>query len=203
MISNYELFHVVNTGAPRQDVYNHIARLPQPARIDFEEHTLAGNLILRIEPGLGGESETEAESKIVAIPYATRIFGNTTDAAEFIRCVKLIAGDEARAYNLQVIAAHYYQEARTRPVAEVLKEMALLALELSAVTATSETLCYEDVETARDEELAAAARRERVRLLEGRYRRLGFALGVGDPCGRSGAARRLRAVGAARGANLE
>ena len=27
MISNYELFHPVSTGAPRQDVYNHIARL--------------------------------------------------------------------------------------------------------------------------------------------------------------------------------
>ena len=63
MISNYELFHPKSTGAPRQDVYNHVARLPQPARIDFEEHTLAGNLILRIEAGLGGETEQEATAK--------------------------------------------------------------------------------------------------------------------------------------------
>lgn len=160
MISNYELFHPVNTGAPRQDVYNHIARLPQPARLDFEEHTLAGNLILRIEAGLGGETEAEAESKIVSLPYAFRTLGNTQDAAEFIRCVRLIAGDDARAYNLQIVAAHYYQEARTRPVAEVLKEMALLALELSAVTATRENLLCDEVESASEAWLTPDERRE-------------------------------------------
>lgn len=147
MHSNFEIFQPVNTGAPRHDVYQHLARLPQSARIDFEEHTLAGNLILRLEPGLGGVNEADEESKITALPYALRFFDHQTDALEFIRCVKLIAGEEARAYNLQVVAAHYYQELRQRNVAEVLKEMALLALALAAVTATQETLQYESTET--------------------------------------------------------
>lgn len=77
--------------------------------------------------------------------YATRFFGNTEDAVEFIRCVNLIAGADARPLNLQVVASYFYGEARTRPVREVLKEMALLALEMAAVTATEEERQFGDV----------------------------------------------------------
>jgi hypothetical protein len=88
-----QIFTPANTGSPRQDVYNHLSRLPQLARLDYEEHTIAGNLIVRIEPDLGSTSEPEKETKIVSVPYAERIFGNTADAIEFVRCVKLIAGE--------------------------------------------------------------------------------------------------------------
>lgn len=142
LLTNQHIFNPVNTGSPRLDVYDHISRLPQTARIDFEEHTVAGDLIIRIEPDLG--SAAEDETRILALPYALRFFGQIEDAKEFIRCVKLIAGDEARPFELQIIAAHYYQQARTRPVAAVLKEMALLAMELAAVTATSEERLYDE-----------------------------------------------------------
>jgi hypothetical protein len=84
------------------------------------------------------------EVKIAAPEYAARTLGNAEDAAEFIRCLKLIAGQDASALYLQQLASHYYAEARLRPVPEVLKEMGLLALELSAVTATSEQLALDD-----------------------------------------------------------
>lgn len=142
LLTNQHIFNPVNTGSPRLDVYDHISRLPQTARIDFEEHTVAGDLIIRIEPDLG--SAAEDETRILALPYALRFFGQIEDAKEFVRCVKLIAGDEARPFDLQIIAAHYYQQARTRPVAAVLKEMALLAMELTAVTATIEERLYDE-----------------------------------------------------------
>jgi hypothetical protein len=139
-LTNQQLFNPVNTGSPRLDLYHHIARLPQPARLDVEAHTVAGDLIIRIEPDLGGAEEDD--TRILALPYALRFFGHHADAVEFTRCVKLIAGEDARPFNLQTIAAHYYREARTCPAAEVLKEMALLALQLGSVTASAEEREY-------------------------------------------------------------
>lgn len=144
-LSNYQIFHPASTGSPRLDLYSHLSCLPQSARIDFEEHAIAGNLIVRIESDLGAPSDGEAEAKIVSVPYAERTLGNLTDAVEFIRSVKLIGGCDARPFNLQIIASHYYKEARTRPVSEVLKEMALIGMELAAVTATAEDRQFGDV----------------------------------------------------------
>jgi len=139
-----QIFRPINTGSPRQDVYNHLSQLPQLARLDFEEHTVVGNLIVRIEPDLGCASEAEAEAKIVSVTYAERIFGNLADAVEFIRSVKLLAGADARPRDFQIIASHYYKEAKSRPAGEVLKEMALLALHLSSVTASEEERLFGD-----------------------------------------------------------
>lgn len=143
-----QIFRPFNTGSPRQDVYNHLSQLPQLARLDFEEHTVVSNLIVRIEPDLGSATEQEAEAKIVSVSYAERIFGNNTDAVEFVRSVKLLAGADARARDLQIIASHYYKEAKSRLASEVLKEMALLAMHLSSVTASEEERLFGDpVET--------------------------------------------------------
>lgn len=146
--SNYQIFNPVSTGSPRFDLYNHLSNLPQTARIDFDEHSVIGNLIFRVEPDISGEDERETEAKIVSVQYAERVLGNLEDAIEFIRCVKLLAGDDARPFNLQIIASHYYKEVRTRPVNEVLKEMGLLAVQLTAVTATNEERQFDEpVET--------------------------------------------------------
>lgn len=145
--SNYQVFNPVSTGSPRFDLYNHLSKLPQNSRIDFEEHSVIGNLIFRVEPDISSSDEkSEAgEAKIVSLPYAERVLGNLEDAIEFIRCVKLIAGDDARAFNLQIIASHYYKEVRAgRPVNEVLKEMGMLAIQLNSVTATNEERQFDD-----------------------------------------------------------
>ncbi len=144
-LSNYHVFRPANTGSPRWDLYEHISRLPQTKRIDFEDHSLAGGLIIRVEPDIGSAAEREAEAKIVSVPYAARALGNTEDAVEFVRCVNLIAGADARPFNLQVVASYFYGEARKRPTGEVLKEMALLALEMTAVTATEEERQFGEV----------------------------------------------------------
>ena len=116
--SLHQIFPPLNTGSPRQDVHTHLSQLPQLARLDFEEHSVVGNLIVRIEPDLGSATEQEAEAKIVSVAYAERIFGNNADAVEFIRCVRLLAGVEARARDLQIIASHYYKEAKSRAAGE-------------------------------------------------------------------------------------
>jgi hypothetical protein len=82
------------------------------------------------------------EVKIAAPEYAARKFGNPEDAAEFVRCLHLIAGRDASALYLQQLASHYYAEAKRRPASGVLKEMGLLALEMAAVTATNEQLVF-------------------------------------------------------------
>jgi hypothetical protein len=149
--SNHQIFNPVSTGSPRYDLYNHLSNLPQSARIDFESHSVIGDFIIRIEPDIGTDTEREAEARIVSIPYAERILGNREDAIEFIRCVKLLAGEDARAFNTQIIASHYYKEIRRRAVNEVLKEMGLLAMQLTAVTSTvDERLFDKFVETPGD-----------------------------------------------------
>ncbi|MDQ3687767.1 MAG: hypothetical protein M3430_19500 [Acidobacteriota bacterium] len=86
------------------------------------------------------------EVKIAAPEYAARKLGNGEDAAEFVRSLRLIAGQDASALYLQQLASHFYAEVTRLPVGQVLKEMGLLALEMSAVTATSEQLEFGDDE---------------------------------------------------------
>lgn len=144
--STFLLFHPQDTGSPGQDFCHHIARNPH-RRIELEDTMLVGdNVIVRIEPDLGSAEDRESEAKIVTVRYAERVLGNRDDAMEFIRCTKLLAGEDARGHDLQIIASYYYGEARRRPAAEVLKEMAMLAMQLTAVTATEDSRQYGDVE---------------------------------------------------------
>jgi hypothetical protein len=144
--STFLLFHPQDTGSPGQDFCHHIARNPH-RRIELEDTMLVGdNVIVRIEPDLGSAEDRESEAKIVTVRYAERVLGSRDDAMEFIRCTKLLAGEDARGHDLQIIASYYYGEARRRPVAEVLKEMTMLAMQLTAVTATEDSRQYGDVE---------------------------------------------------------
>jgi hypothetical protein len=144
--STFLLFHPQDTGSPGQDFCHHIARNPH-RRIELEDTMLVGdNVIVRIEPDLGSAEDRESEAKIVTVRYAERVLGNRDDAMEFIRCTKLLAGEDARGHDLQIIASYYYGEARRRPAAEVLKEMAMLAMQLAAVTTTEDSRQYGDVE---------------------------------------------------------
>lgn len=95
------------------------------------------------------------EVKIAAPEYAARRLGNGEDAAEFIRCLHLIAGHDASALYLQQLASHYYAEVKRRPTNDVLKEMAMIGLEMSAVTATTDQLQFDDES---DDALSTVAR---------------------------------------------
>lgn len=127
-----------DTGSPGQDLCRHITR-HSTHRIDLEDTMIVGGgVIIRIEPDLASMDEKEAEAKIASIAYAQKVLGNNEDAVEFVRCVKLLAGEDARGLDLQIIASHYYGEIKSRPVGDVLKDMALLAMELSSITATND-----------------------------------------------------------------
>ncbi len=140
--SSLLLFRPADTGSPGQDFCIHMSR-NQHRRIDLEGTMLVGdNVIVRIEPDLGSAEDVESDAKIVTVRYAERVMGNNADAVEFVRCVKLIAGEDARGIDLQTVASYYYGQAKTRPAGEVLKEMALLAMQLSSVTSTEESRLF-------------------------------------------------------------
>src|SRR5947209_7174772 len=149
--STHLLFQPVATGSPGQDFCRYLSAFSH-RRIDLEDTMLVGdNCIVRIEPDLGSAEDKESEARIVTVRYAERVLGSGADAVEFVRCVKLLAGEDARGHDLQTIASYYYGEARRRPTREVLKEMALLAMRLTAVTATNDSRQFgEAIETDAD-----------------------------------------------------
>lgn len=163
--SSFLLFHPQDTGSPGQDFCHHLTRHSH-RRIELEDTMLVGdNCIVRIEPDLGSLDDREAEAKIVTVRYAERVLGNNADAAEFIRCVKLLAGEDARGHDLQLIASHYYGEARRRPAGEVLKEMGMWGLRLVSVSAPEESRLFgesvvSDADSCTCEEFTTRSREE-------------------------------------------
>lgn len=146
--SNSPLFayRIESSGSPMNDWARHIS-VNDLFRRELEENSvLGGNVVVR--PALGDEQPALERVKILSLSYATRIFGNADDAKEFVRCVKAIADPQAAQFELEQIASHYYRECRkARPVCEVLKEMALLGMEMTRVTASVNDLEIETTET--------------------------------------------------------
>jgi hypothetical protein len=106
---------------------------------------LGGNVVVRVAEG--DETPALERVKILSLAYATRVFGNSEDAKEFVRCVKAICDPQAAQFELEQIASFYYGECRRRDVSEVLKEMALLGMEMTRVTASVNDLEIEWAET--------------------------------------------------------
>jgi len=125
-------YRIESSGSPMHDWARHIAA-NELFRRDLEENSLlGGNVVVR--PAEGCEQPALERVKILSFAYATRVFGNTDDAKEFVRCVKAIADPQAAQFELEQIASFYYRECRVRSVPEVLKEMALLGMEMTRVT---------------------------------------------------------------------
>lgn len=147
--SNSPLFayRVESSGSPMHDWARHIA-INSLFRRDLEENSvLGGNVVVRAV--VGDEQPAVERVKILSLSYATRVFGNADDAKEFVRCVKAIADPQAAQFELEQIASHYYRECRGgRDVSEVLKEMALLGMEMTRVTASVNDL---EIETSESE----------------------------------------------------
>lgn len=135
--SNHSIFIPCDTGSPKDDVMAHIARLHQMARLDFERCSVAGDVIFAIEGDASPVPQQDEEARIGTLRFAIRKLGNTEDAAEFTRCLNAICAD-GDARSRQIVASHYYGEISTRGTSVVLKEMALLAMQLAALTAMSE-----------------------------------------------------------------
>lgn len=141
-------------------------------RIDLESTQLVGGRVLgRVEIDLGPVDEAEQQYKILAVPYAQQQLNNLDNAIEFIRVIKqaVSAGVEADPRSLQIWASWAYREindrhsqftrehpaalhreiedARADIIAQVLKELAILSMELTVVTSTNENLLLDEPTT--------------------------------------------------------
>lgn len=127
--SNASIFVPDNSASPRDGLFHHISCLGSLARLDFEHFAVAGEVIFKVDGDALPTSQQDEESRISTLAYALKKIGNSLDAAEFIRCLNTIcAGGDAR-YR-QAAASHYYREMGERDISAVLKEMALLAMQL-------------------------------------------------------------------------
>jgi len=135
--SNQHLFVPFDTGAPKDGVFAHISGLGKLARLDFERFAVAGETIFKIEGDAAPVSQADEEARIGSLAYALKQFGNEVDAAEFVRCLNAICAEGDARYR-QMAASHYYREIRERDARGVLKEMGLLALQLSQLNAVLE-----------------------------------------------------------------
>src|SRR5215471_10678133 len=135
-LSNHSIFFPQNYGSPFNDTAEHIAGLGL-ARLDFERSAVAGEVIYSVEGDLTPTSQQDEEARIATLAYALKKLGNPEDAAEFIRCLSAIC-EEGDARYRQVAASYYYKEIAERGVAPVLKEMALLAMQLASLNPITE-----------------------------------------------------------------
>lgn len=137
--SNRHIFTSENTGSPKDGLFTHISGLGRLARLDFEYFNVAGDVIFKVEGDASPTSQEDEEARIGSLAYAIKKLGNEVDAAEFVRCLNAICdGGDAR--SRQTTASHYYREIAERGVSVVLKEMALLAMQLAeyAIVETEE-----------------------------------------------------------------
>lgn len=135
--TNFSIFLPFDTGSPRDGVMQHISRLGQLARLDFERFAVAGEIIFAVEADAVPVSQPDEEARIGALAYALRKLEHAEDAAEFIRCLNAICeGGDARCR--QTTASHYYHEISERGTSVVLKEMGWLAMQLASLNAVAE-----------------------------------------------------------------
>ncbi len=128
-------FRPVDSGSPQQDWCKHLQNFPRYRR-ELEEFSVLGDVVVRIADGT--EPAPFERVKILSLEYAVKTLQDETDGREFVRCVKAICSPDASQYELEQIAAFYYAEIRHRGIAEVLKEMGLLGMQMEAVTASVE-----------------------------------------------------------------
>ena len=128
-------FRPVDSGSPQQDWCKHLQNFPRHRR-ELEEFSVLGDVVVRIADGV--EPAPFERVKILSLEYAVKTLSDETDGLEFVRCVKAICSPDASQYELEQIAAYYYGEIRRRGIAEVLKEMGLLGMQMEAVTASVE-----------------------------------------------------------------
>jgi hypothetical protein len=157
------LYRPEDTGSPGHDISEHISRF-SAHRIDLEETQLVGGRVIgHIEHDLGPADEAELQSRICTISYAERKLESNPNAVEFVRVIKECAGD-TDPRSLQIWASWAYdeihnavdlydkssgltpEEHKTRVVTDVLTKLGRMAMELTAVTATSEEQLLEEPE---------------------------------------------------------
>jgi len=134
--SNHSIFLPQNFGSPCNDITKHISSLGL-RRLDYERYAVAGEVLYTIDGDSTPTSQQDEEARIATLAYALKKLGNREDAAEFMRCLNAIC-EEGDARYRQVAASHYYKEIAERETGDVLKEMALLAMQLASLNPVTE-----------------------------------------------------------------
>src|SRR5215510_12704449 len=129
--SNHSIFFPQSYGSPFNDITRHVSGLGL-RRLDFERCAVAGEVLFTVEGDLTPTSQQDEEARIATLAYALKKLVNQEDAAEFMRCLSAIC-EEGDARYRQVAASYYYKEIAERGVDPVLKEMALLAMQLASL----------------------------------------------------------------------
>ncbi|MCI0338616.1 MAG: hypothetical protein L0226_13650 [Acidobacteria bacterium] len=143
--SNRSIFIPRDTGSPHDGMMKHISGLGQIARLDFERCAVAGEVIYAVESDSQPVSQQDEEARIGTLAYALKKLGNAEDAAEFTRCLNSICEDgDARCR--QSTASYFYNEIAGRGASGVLKEMALLAMQLESLNSAAEVVETDDVD---------------------------------------------------------
>lgn len=161
------LYHPIDTGSPSHDMSEHISR-HSAHRIDIESTQLIGDRVIgRVEQDLGPANEAELQHRILTVPYAEKQLGSNADAVEFVRVIKeaVCAGAEPDSRSLQIYASWAYGEIKRRlaeynsgthdvsvseykaqVISSVLSEIAKMAMQLTAITATKEDRLLDEPE---------------------------------------------------------
>src|SRR5215510_5222930 len=134
--SNHSIFFPQSYGSPFNDITRHISGLGL-RRLDFERCAVAGEVLFTVEGDLTPTSQQDEEARIATLAYALKKLVNQEDAAEFMRCLNAICEEGDSRYR-QVAASYYYKEIAERGVGHVLKEMALLAMQLASLNPVTE-----------------------------------------------------------------
>src|SRR5215510_14942961 len=134
--SNNSIFFPQSYGSPCNDITTHISGLGL-RRLDFGRCAVAGEVLYTVEGDLTPTSQQEEEARIATLAYAIKKLGNQEDAAEFMRCLNAIC-EEGDARYRQVAASYYYGEIAERGSSAVLKEMALIAIQLASLNPVRE-----------------------------------------------------------------
>jgi hypothetical protein len=137
--SNRAIFLHHDTGSPHNGLMTHISGLGRIARLDFERCAVAGEVIFAVESDATPVSQQDEEARIGTLAYALKKLRNAEDAAEFIRCLNSIC-DDGDARCRQTAASHYLNEIASRGANVVLKEMAILAMQLDGLNAVAEII---------------------------------------------------------------
>ncbi len=156
-------FRPTDSGSPQQDWCKHLDKNPVYRR-ELEEFAVLGDVVVRINDGI--EAAPVERVKILSLEYAMKVLKDETDAKEFVRAARAIASSDAGQFELEQIAAFYYGEIRRgsgRAVNEVLKEMALLGMQMEAVTATIAEREIKFFETSAPEQKLTIADERRIR----------------------------------------
>jgi hypothetical protein len=136
--SNHGIFFPQSYGSPLNDITKHISGLGL-ARLDFERWAVAGETLYKVEGDSTPTTQQDDEARIATLAYALKKLGNPEDAAEFMRRLNAICEEDDARYR-QVAASYYYRETAERGAAPVLKEMALLAMQLASLNPVTEAV---------------------------------------------------------------